>query len=818
MEIPKEIANRFELGAKLQERPNCTVYTARDRELGGRQIAVKLFVDRPNGDQSLIESFEREVQQLRAASHQHLVPIIAGGHDQGWFYLAMELIDGPTLRDVIKSEGKPLALERAVAIMQSVAEGLQELHEHGLVHGHLDSRAIMFKGDQVRIAGFCPHTIDKVQRGMTSSGRLVIDPAYIAPEQVSSPDKLDARADVYAVGAMFFEMITGSKPFSANNPLQQAMMRLTAPAPSPAKLNPGVSPLIDAAVTKALAKEPAERFASVAAFADALTGGKAPAKNPLASAASEFSERMSTETIAVSMSTTQLKQMLAAHQQQEAAVSVASGGSASHGHVERDHTNGTGTNGSGDLDVASTAIGMPALGAVKASFVATGGPQQGKKWIMDRPQVMIGSDASCDIVCAGKGIPTRYAIVVQRGNDFYAGPLSPAGLSINGEQLQGTDEVLLKRGDVINCGAHALRFVAPGEVFTLKENVADRTIDRPQSRLHYFVMAVASVILVLSLGGVYMYNQSLEEHRLAQKKREAEKTQKREAVIAKLLREGDEFFKAGAFIEPVEANARARFSQVLELNPDHSYAKRRLDEISERLRTLEEDMRRREMMGQRVEQLLADADRYFRAGDYAYPPGKNAREIYQEVLRIDSTNETARKQIAAIDDLISDQLGRVQSMLARAQVYIDLGQYVEPPGENAYELLARVLKVSPGNEVATNALLDMAAYSIFEGDRAKAAAKAATMKKSYLTAQALGVDPAYIAPRLAGAKLMERSRASVIIYDRQDDASAGAVSKDAKDKGYLDTQEIERRVAALALKSQSDPSTQGRVFIKLGAK
>ncbi len=114
MDIPQELAGRFIVGAKLIERPSCVVYRGVDKELGNRAVAIKIFVDIPGERADWIAAFEREVSILRAASHPTLVPIISGGCENGRLYLAMELIEGSTLRDYLKNRETPIDAEIAV--------------------------------------------------------------------------------------------------------------------------------------------------------------------------------------------------------------------------------------------------------------------------------------------------------------------------------------------------------------------------------------------------------------------------------------------------------------------------------------------------------------------------------------------------------------------------------------------------------------------------------------------------------------------------------------------------------------------------------
>lgn len=803
---------RFEVVGELVRRTSCVVYLAKDRTLGDREVALKVYPDQPGVPAEVIKSFQDEITVLRSASHPVLVPIIAGGYDNGAFFLALERIEGRTLYEIIKAKQGPLDLDFAVNTAKELADALGEMHEKKILHGHLDSRAVMLQDSRIRLAGYCPDTIERMLRAATSQGQLMIDPAYVSPEQVQGADDVDGRTDVYGLAVLLFEMVTGQKPFSATNPLQAAMARLTQFPPSPKRLNPNVSPLLDAAILKGLAKETKDRFQTMREFSDAVCGGKT-VKNPFTEGAAP--ERIGgTETIAVSMSTEKIKEILKSHDasRQSAPESEAAGA----------ETSATATvvhrpapiTGGQPLDVAATSVGMSASSGLSASVLVTRGQNRSKRYALDKGQTMIGSDPSCDICFGDKEVARRHAILVKRGEDYFVESLQSGGVVINGKHEKAEEGLQLKRGDILTIGDNDLRFVAPGEVFTLHDDVADRVIDRPKSKLPLYVGVLALGLAVICGGLVYQYLKGVERQKAITAAKEHQKNAEREERVAQLRREGDEFLKQGALIEPAGANAMERFQSVLELNPDDSYAKRRVQEIQDRNKAFAEEQTRKELIKQKVAQLLTDADRYFQNKDFIAPPGRNARETYQQVLSIEPSNQTATERIAKIDELLGQRLDQINGVLAEARRYKEQGQYVLPPGQNAFESYQQVLKVDPKNREALEATMDMAARSVFAGDQAKLRADAKEMRKSYLVAQALGADPNYINSKLQGAKLLETAKSSVIIYDRKDDE----VKTNTDGGRYLDTKEIERRVGLLAIEARNqEGQPKDRLFIDLNA-
>ncbi|GEM_PF-6171432 len=806
MSLPSVFGDRFESEMELVKRGNCVVLKGRDRELGGRAIAIKVFVDKPINEAAALLRFDEEVKRLKSASHHALVPIAGHGLQDGYFYLAMEYVEGSTLRELLREEGA-FPITRALDVFREIADALTEIHQAGAVHGHLDSRAIIFKGNRAVLAGYMPGIIEQIQKEATSTGRMSVDPSYVSPEQVSGTSVLDAKADIFSASALLFEMLTGQKPYQADNPLQVAMLRVTGPVPSPAKILGTISPLVDAAVMKGLAKDPQLRFQNFSDMLDALSGGKTPPKNPFAGMSEQdVAERLGTETMTVSMTPDMLKRILSG------ADIVPTPASAPVEVPQREVI--VNSQAVADIpDMQATAVGMKIETVLNGSLVVLQGPKSGEKFVLQQDTTMIGADAACQISVPGKDVPARYAVIMRKGAEYYIDAASKKSLVLNDAAIEEEGERLLKRGDVLTVGESKLRFVAPGEVFTLNASIADRAIDRPKSKVGLILGGIAGLVALAGIFGVYSYNTALEKQQSKKAQSAREKSDAREKMIAKLMSEGDEFFKSGALIEPVGANAKERFASIVELNPDNSYAKRRLLEIDQRLGNLVEQRKRREQLKDRLAQLASDADRYFKQGDLLFPPGRNARDAYQEILRIDPEHVEAKAKIDEINQTISELSGKVRILLARAQVYQDLGQFLKPEKENALEMLQGVLKVDPQNDEARSGLIDMAARTILQGDRARTRADASGMKEAYLVAQAMGVDPKFLEPRMRGVSIMERSKSTVIIYDRPDERAAkDSASADEK---FLDSKKLDSRIAALSL-AANDKGIGDKIFIDLG--
>lgn len=807
-----KIADRFIIGEQIANRPNCRVYAASDSANGGQDVVVKLFSDTPADSESLQARFRSQVDELVSitASDPHLTQIITGGIEQDVFYLVMENVPGQTLRQKLKSlEGKPLPLSEALSIAEQLALALQALHTAGHYHGHIDSRAIIIEEAGVKLAGYCPHAIDEARMAQTSLGAHLIDPAYIAPEQISNDADgapLDHRVDVYSLTVILFEMLTGQKPFSASNPMQTAMLRLSQKPPSATASNPELSSLADAGLQKGLSKNPAERFSNVIDLVETVsskfTGGTARLSTPIPTKekpepiSKTQGENITTQTLAGGVSADRIKEMLAKVDVTQASPTAKEEDATA---VQSIPPQDSAPEESLSSQSITRTTGADAF-RIPATLMLVSGKERGRKFELDQEQMMIGSDTGCQIQLSGRDIPARYAIVVQRDSTYSVAALSAEGLRVNGESIAGSDEVLLKRGDIISVAEQQLRFIEPGEVFTLNEEAADRVLDRPKSKVTSSVKIITGLVAVLCLLVFFVFHQSNSDREASAKRKAQAELAKRKEVIAKLRLEGDAFLKDGKLNEPVGANARTRFTQILELDPDDTYAKRRVAEIAERVKEIREKRKRYEQNAKEIERNLLEAKQYLKQKNYITPPGANAKESYETVLRLDPDNETAKKQLKRIDSLLRLMVGEVNDLLAKAKEYQAKGQIVAPREESAFGVIQRILAINPGNREALDLLLEMAAKSIYQGDVAKNRADAQSMKQGYLTAKVLGADPEYLAPRLRGLELIQKSKSDVIIYDGKEKDSE-SVPKSSSGS-YLDSAELEKRVTALRLEGE----------------
>jgi len=409
--------------------------------------------------------------------------------------------------------------------------------------------------------------------------------------------------------------------------------------------------------------------------------------------------------------------------------------------------------------------------------------------------VLLGADPSCDVVLSGKQAANRQALIVEKSGTFTLIGTSSKPTEVAGKNIKIDEEYKLNKGDLIKVGDNELRYLAPGEVFTLKDEGVSLKVAKGSGKSARVLLIGALSVALLIMGGMYLWRTDIDTAKQKNKVAENSTSKKIAEKVKQLVQEGDELMKKGAYITPAGDNALEKFQEVLTLETDNGYAKRRLEELSERRRQLVIDEEKKRQLQGKLTELLAQGELFYDQGQLVSPPGKNAKESFQEVLKIDGSNEKARTRIKEIDTKLGDLLSRVGGSLVRAKQLAAIGQFTQPEGDNAFELLQEVRKIDPQSKDAMSLQYSMAAKSLVQGDVAKKQKQIKEVRRNYLTAQALGVDPACIEQKLKGLDLIARSSGKVVFSGQNDECPKSAA-------GYLDSAELSKRIAALTLEME----------------
>src|ERR671916_1956436 len=268
--VPQTILdNRYTRGELLGSGGMAEVYLAHDEVLD-RDVALKVLTEKHAGNEEFVERFRREARSAAFLNHPNIVSVYDQGcSEDGTYYIAMEYIPGGTLKDRILSEG-PLDPDTATELSLQVAQALGHAHEHGVIHRDIKSRNILLTE-----AGYAKVTDFGIARAATatttsSRSNLVLGtPGYISPEQAMGKS-VDARSDLYSLGVVLYEMLTGTLPYSGESPVSMALKHVDEPPRSPREANPDVPASLNALTAKLLAKDPEDRYASAVELADDL--------------------------------------------------------------------------------------------------------------------------------------------------------------------------------------------------------------------------------------------------------------------------------------------------------------------------------------------------------------------------------------------------------------------------------------------------------------------------------------------------------------------------------------------------------------------
>ncbi|HET9041416.1 MAG TPA: serine/threonine-protein kinase [Gemmatimonadales bacterium] len=263
------LGERYALERELGRGGMAIVFLARDRR---QDVRVAIKVMQPNLAAALGPArFAREIEIARSMEHPLIVPVRETGEADGLLYYVMAYIDGESLFQRLERERR-LPLDEALRITRDVADALGYAHRRGILHRDVKPENILLAGGRALVADFgLARAITAADsRRLTATGIIVGSAHYLSPEQLREDPDLDQRADIYSLGCVLYEMLTGGPPFTAGTLKEIAIRILRAPVPAVSALRSGVPPAVEDALRRALAKSAADRFATMEEFAAAL--------------------------------------------------------------------------------------------------------------------------------------------------------------------------------------------------------------------------------------------------------------------------------------------------------------------------------------------------------------------------------------------------------------------------------------------------------------------------------------------------------------------------------------------------------------------
>ena len=290
--VGEVLSDRYELEELVGTGGMSSVFRAHDRLLD-RKVALKVLHQQYTDDDDYVERFRREARAVAALSHPNIVTVIDRGEHEGRQFIVFEFVAGENLKRLIERRG-PAPVATALELGMQMARGLSFAHQQGLVHRDVKPQNILLNGHgQAKVTDFGIARSLDVQHGMTQTGTVLGTSDYIAPEQAQG-QRVDEHTDVYSLGVVMYELLTSEVPFPGENFVAVAMRHINEPPPPIRDKRPDVSPRLEAAIQKAMAKDPEDRFPTMADFCRELEACLAEAQGETQVAAPVVTKRRRT--------------------------------------------------------------------------------------------------------------------------------------------------------------------------------------------------------------------------------------------------------------------------------------------------------------------------------------------------------------------------------------------------------------------------------------------------------------------------------------------------------------------------------------------
>src|SRR4051812_6078584 len=291
MADPTVYADRYEIVREIARGGMANVYLAHDRKLD-RAVALKVLPAELSRDSTFVERFRLEAQSAASLNDPTIVAVYDWGQEQETSFIVMEYVEGRTLRDVI-SEG-PMEPVAAAQVASEIAKALAAAHRAGVVHRDIKpGNVLITTNDEVKVADFGIARANGAGDGLTRTGAVMGTATYFSPEQAQGL-AVDARSDIYSLGVVLYEMLTGSVPFAGDSPVSVAYLHVREPVVPPSQRRPDLPPALEAIVLTCLAKDPAGRYQSADQLRTDLmrfTRGQAPVGGPATAAVGAAGDR-----------------------------------------------------------------------------------------------------------------------------------------------------------------------------------------------------------------------------------------------------------------------------------------------------------------------------------------------------------------------------------------------------------------------------------------------------------------------------------------------------------------------------------------------